>query len=60
VAVLDVEGLGLDECQPIAADLTDGLLSWRGSQDLAGLKGKKIRLLFELKSAKFYAFSFSD
>ena len=59
-AVLDADGLGLDECQPIVADLTDGIVTWRGSQDLTGLKGKKIRLLFELKSAKLYAFGFSE
>lgn len=60
VAVLNIDGLELDECQPISANLTDGIVTWRGNQDLASLIGKQICLLFELKSSKLYSFSFSS
>lgn len=60
VAVLDVDGLSLEACQRISADVTDGAVSWLGRQDLGALEGERIRLCFELRSAKLYAFSFAD
>ena len=58
VAVLDAEGFGLDDCLPINANVTDGVVKWQGGRDLASLRGKPIRLKFELRRAKLYAFGF--
>ena len=60
VAVLAVDGLQLEDCEPIRADVTDGVVRWRGGRTLAALKGKPVRLQFELKSARLYAFGFAD
>ncbi|MBN2296175.1 MAG: hypothetical protein JXM70_27335 [Pirellulales bacterium] len=58
VAVLDADGLSLEKCRPITADVTDGVVRWDGVTDLGSLRGKDIRLKFELKNAKLYAFTF--
>jgi len=58
VGVLDAEGFGLGDCQSITSDVTDGVVCWTSENDLSPLVGKEIRLLFELKSAIVYAFSF--
>lgn len=55
VGVVDQTGLGIDDCEPITGNVTDGLVRWKGS-DIAGLKGKTVRLRFELDRAKIYAF----
>ena len=60
VGVLDAGRRGLADCRPITADATDGIVMWQGGKDLAALKGKKIRLRFELKSATLYAFRFTE
>ena len=59
VAVLDADGLSLEACQQISADVTDEAVSWLGRQDLSALQGEQIRLCFELHSAKLYAFGFA-
>jgi hypothetical protein len=56
VGVIGAEGMGLDECEPIVADVTDEPVIWRNGRDLSKLIGKPIRLLFELRSARLYAF----
>ena len=57
VAVLDADGFDLDACEPITRDVTDGVVAWRQGKDPSTLKGKTVRLRFELKSAVLYAFS---
>lgn len=60
LAVRDAKGLSLDDCKPIEADVTDGVVTWAGRADLSALKGKPLRLTFELKRAKLYAFRFVE
>jgi hypothetical protein len=60
VAVLDAEGCGLDDCRPITADVTDGVVRWRDGGNLDTVRGKPIRLQFELRQAKLYAFAFGS
>ena len=57
VAVLDADGFGLDDCEPITQNVTDGVVAWKRGKDPSTLKGKTVRLKFELKSAVLYAFS---
>jgi hypothetical protein len=55
VAVLDADGYALANCNPITSDVTDAKIQWTGG-DFASLKGRTIRLKFELVGAKLYAF----
>jgi len=59
-AVLGAEGLGVDDCEPITTNVTDGLLRWRGGRDLTALRGQQVRLRFELRSCTLYSFSLRD
>jgi hypothetical protein len=58
VGILHAEGFSPDVCEPITAEGTDVKVVWRGGK-LDSLKGKSIRLLFELKNARLYSFTFS-
>ena len=48
------------ESRPIECDAIDGAVEWKSGRDLSLLKGRCIRLEFELKNAVLYSFSFSD
>ena len=56
-SVLDADGYDLEACEPIVADVTDGVVQWKGHKGLESLKGKTVRLKFELRGAKLYALS---
>jgi hypothetical protein len=63
VEVLDASlgslpGFSLDECDPITADSTGHVVTWRGRHDLSRLAGRTVRLRFHLKNAALYAFQF--
>lgn len=65
VAVLDADGsrlrgLSLDECVPMTANTTDGHVTWRGRRSLSAPQGKPVRLQFELRAARLYAFAFGS
>jgi hypothetical protein len=57
VAVLDSEGFASQDCPPITGDVLDGVVRWRGGKSLAQLKGRTVRLRFELRTTRLYAFS---
>ena len=56
VAVVDEPGFGVEDCEPITGNVTDGQVRWKGGKDIAALKGKTVRLRFELERAKVFAF----
>lgn len=58
VAVMDADGFGLKDCEPVNSNITDGTIKWKDNRDLSWFMGKPIRLQFELKSARLYAFGF--
>jgi hypothetical protein len=60
VAVLDSNNPDLEMCCPISEDVTDHTVTWKNRANLASLQGKSIRLKFELKGAKLYAFGLGD
>jgi len=60
VAVLDTDDMKLENCTPVQANVTDGLVTWGDSDTLASLVGRRIRLQFELRSAVLYAFDCSS
>jgi hypothetical protein len=57
IAVLGESDFGLDRCQPVRENVTDYGINWAGGKNFAMLKGKQVRLMFELSAAKLYAFS---
>jgi hypothetical protein len=57
VAVLDEKGFELDHCRPLRSNVTDQEVRWTGGAKFSALKGKPVRLQFQLFSAKLYAFS---
>ena len=57
VALLNEQGKPLGESQPITADATDLPLCWNSRTDMAELKGKLVRLRFELHKARLYSFT---
>jgi hypothetical protein len=57
VAVLGEDGFELDRCQPVTGNVSDAEVGWQGGKSFAALKGKIVRLQFELDVARLYAFS---
>ena len=56
VAVLDKAGSQRAVSKPIRTTGTDSAVEWEASQDLASLSGDQVRLRFQLRNAKLYAF----
>jgi len=60
VTLLDKDSNKLAAGQPIKQTVTDAEVKWPRGFSLEKLRGKQIRLRFELGYAKLYSFSFSD
>jgi hypothetical protein len=60
VTVLDAEGKPVANGKPMADVVTDAPLSLKSGADLARLRGRPVRLKFEMTRAKLYAFAFTD
>jgi len=58
--ILDKDNKQLAEGELIAKTATDAEVQWKKGFSLAKLKGKQIKLRFELRDSKLYSFSFSD
>lgn len=50
-----IPGFGLEECDRIQGNDTQYVLSWKGSRDVSGLKGKAVKLLLKSRSTKLFA-----
>ncbi len=51
-----LEGWGADACTPIVGSVLDAPISW-GGKKLSDLKGKMVRLRFQLKDGTLYSFN---
>ena len=60
VTILDKESKALAESELIAQTVTDAGVRWKEGFSLEALKGKAIRLRFELRDSKLYSFSFGQ
>jgi hypothetical protein len=63
VALLDeagepLPGGGIKDCKVINGDYVAARVEWKGPYDLAAFAGRPIRLHFEMRGAKLYAFQF--
>ena len=59
-AIAGADGFGLENCKPILSSVAGEAVVWDGGGDLSKFVGKRVQLLFELRSARLYAFGFSD
>jgi hypothetical protein len=57
VAVLDEKGVELSQSEVFSSDGSDAEVKWRGGKTFEALKGRTVRLRFELESATLYAFT---
>lgn len=63
VGLLDEErrpipGFTAEECDPLTIDSTAARVTWRGRSEVGALAGRPVRLQFEMKDTKLYAFQF--
>lgn len=61
VGILDeqgqpIAGFAAADCEPLSGDRVRGAVRWKGQSDLSALKGKALRLAFELSKASLYSF----
>lgn len=61
IAVLDADGseipgFGAEHCVPMNVDSTAARILWRDKASLAELRGRPVRLRFEMENARIYAF----
>ncbi|MCK5118145.1 MAG: hypothetical protein KAQ78_01105 [Candidatus Latescibacteria bacterium] len=52
------QGFSLEDCDAVTGDHTDGILTWNGSSDLSRLRGRIVRLRFDLYRADLYSIRF--
>jgi hypothetical protein len=46
----------LDDSVPLRGDVTRHRMTWKGSDDLAALAGKRVKIRFQLTTGELYAF----
>jgi hypothetical protein len=51
-------GFAMADCEEIGGNFIDQKVYWKGKPDVSALAGKTVRLRFNLKRAKLYAFQF--
>lgn len=51
------EGYGLAEADPMVSDDLSQVVTWKGSGDLSGLKGKDVAIRLHLSRARLYSVS---
>lgn len=56
----EIPGFTLAECDPFEANSLAREVAWKGNNDLSAWAGKPIRLRFELRAMKLFAFRFSE
>jgi len=60
IKLLDSDNKPLAEGELIAKTVTDGPIQWKDGFSFKKLKGKEIKLRFELRESKLYSFSFES
>ena len=55
-----VDGFKLDDCDRILMNDVAYTVRWKGNPDVTELAGQTVRLKFDMRSAKLYAFQFRD
>jgi hypothetical protein len=60
IKILNDSGEELAEAKPVRQTVTDTKVQWESKVTIRTYKGKTIRLMFELRNAKLYSFSFHE
>jgi hypothetical protein len=60
VTALDADGHTLGQSEPVNGNVTDAPVAWHDGFELTAWKDRSIRLVFNIKQAKLYAFSFQQ
>ena len=55
-----IQPFSLDNCRPLAADVTRTRLTWNGVQDLSSLAGRPVQFRFHLHDGHLYSFWVSE
>lgn len=58
VAGKPLAGFGLADCKPLTGDQLGQQVTWKQGADVSALKGRTVRLRFELKNSDLYALQF--
>src|SRR5262245_51131496 len=53
-----LEGLALDDCQPLQGDAVSQAVTWKSGTDLRKWAGKPVRLRLELRDSEVFSFRF--
>ena len=51
-------GYGIDDCLPLTGDEIEGVVAWRGGEDVSQLQGKTVSVRFALRDADIHSFRF--
>jgi hypothetical protein len=54
-----IPGFTRADCEEVGGNFVDQAVHWRGTADVSALAGRPVRIHFELKRAKLYAFQFT-
>ena len=55
-----IPGFSFDGCADITANAVNHVVRWTGNPALKAIEGKEIRLRFQMKNAKLFAFQFGS
>ena len=55
----ELEGYGIEDCDPISEDLVTKQVTWRGNGSVAPFTGRRVSLRFEQQNTDLFAFWFS-
>ena len=63
VGIMDAEGetipgFGVENCSIVYGNHVAKVVSWDGASDVSALAGKSVRIYFDMRAAKLYAFEF--
>ena len=53
-------GFALDDCDVVFGDKIEAQVSWGGSADVSGLRGRPVRLRVRMRDADLFAFRFTE
>ena len=53
-----LRGFRLEDCDEIYGNELEKMVTWKGKGDVSKLRGKAVRLVFELRDADLFSFQF--
>jgi hypothetical protein len=54
-----IPGFTLADCEEVGGNFIDQTVHWKGNADVSALAGRPVRIHFQMKRAKLYAFQFT-